>query len=173
MDYTVHGILQARILEWVAFPFSRGSSQPRDRTQVSSIAGRFFTSWATREAQEYLEVNIVTIWDRPPGVGVGCILTWDECVCVLNRFSCFWLFVAPWIVAYQAPLPMEILQARILEWVALPSSRGSSQTRDQTHIFCISCIGRWVLFPLVPPGNPEKLIRHKCLDGQKGQARQS
>ena len=50
MDYTVHGILQARILEWVAFPFSRGSSQPRDRTQVSCIAGRFFTSWSTREA---------------------------------------------------------------------------------------------------------------------------
>ena len=50
MDYTVHEILQARILEWVAFPFSRGSSQPRDRTQVSHIAGGFFTSWATREA---------------------------------------------------------------------------------------------------------------------------
>ena len=44
MDYTVHGILQARILEWVAFPFSRGSSQPRDQAQVSHIAGRFFTS---------------------------------------------------------------------------------------------------------------------------------
>ena len=44
MDYTVHGILQARILEWVAFPFSRGSSQPRDRTQVFCIAGRFFTN---------------------------------------------------------------------------------------------------------------------------------
>ena len=44
MDYTVHGILQARILEWLAFPFSRGSSQPRDQTQVSLIAGGFFTS---------------------------------------------------------------------------------------------------------------------------------
>ena len=44
MDYTVHGILQARILEWVAFPFSRGSSQPRDRAQVSHVAGGFFTS---------------------------------------------------------------------------------------------------------------------------------
>ena len=51
MDYTIHGILQARILEWVAFPFSRGSSQPRDQTQVSHIAGGFFTRWATREAQ--------------------------------------------------------------------------------------------------------------------------
>ena len=50
---SVHGILQARILEWVAFPFSRGSSQPKDRTQVSCIAGRFLTVWATREAQEY------------------------------------------------------------------------------------------------------------------------
>ena len=53
MDYTVHGILQARILEWVAFHFFRGSSQPRDQTRVSSIAGRFFTKRATREAQEY------------------------------------------------------------------------------------------------------------------------
>ena len=44
MDYTVLGILQARILEWVAFPFSRGPSQPRDQTQVSHIAGGFFTS---------------------------------------------------------------------------------------------------------------------------------
>ena len=43
-DYTVHGIPQARILEWVAFPFSRGSSQPRDQTQVSHIAGGLFTS---------------------------------------------------------------------------------------------------------------------------------
>ena len=47
MDYTAHGILQARILEWVAFPFSIGSSQPRDQTRVSWLAGRFFTSWAT------------------------------------------------------------------------------------------------------------------------------
>ena len=53
MDYTVHGILQARILEWVAISFSRGSSQTRDRTQVYHIAGRFFTSWAIREAQSY------------------------------------------------------------------------------------------------------------------------
>ena len=44
MDYTVHEILQARILEWVAIPFSGGSSQSRDQTQVSHIAGGFFTS---------------------------------------------------------------------------------------------------------------------------------
>ena len=53
MDYTVHGILQARTLEWVAFPFSRGSSRPRDWTQVSLSAGGFLTSWATRETQNF------------------------------------------------------------------------------------------------------------------------
>ena len=47
------GILQSRILDWVAMPSFRGSSQPRDQTQVSRIAGWFFTIWATREAQEY------------------------------------------------------------------------------------------------------------------------
>ena len=46
----VHGILQAKILEWVAISFSRGSSQPRDQTQVSCIAGRFFTHLAIRKA---------------------------------------------------------------------------------------------------------------------------
>ena len=47
---SLYGILQARILEWVAIPFSRGSSWPRDQTQVFHISGRFFTIWATREA---------------------------------------------------------------------------------------------------------------------------
>ena len=49
---SVHGIPQARLLEWVAVPFSRGSSQPRDQTQVSCIAGGFFTFWATGEAHK-------------------------------------------------------------------------------------------------------------------------
>ena len=56
MDYTVHGILKARILEWVAFPFSKGSSQKRDQTQASHTACGLFTSWATREAQDYWSV---------------------------------------------------------------------------------------------------------------------
>ena len=47
---SVHGILQVRILEWVAIPFSEGSSQSSDQTQASFIAARFFTLWATREA---------------------------------------------------------------------------------------------------------------------------
>ena len=53
-----HGILQARILEWVAFLFSRGSFQPRDWSQVSRITGRFFTNWAIREARENTNIKI-------------------------------------------------------------------------------------------------------------------
>ena len=64
MDYSppgssVHGILPARILEWVAISFSRGSSQPRDRTQVSCIADRCFILWATREAKQYFQCFII------------------------------------------------------------------------------------------------------------------
>ena len=57
------GIFQARILEWVAFPFSKESSQPRDWTQVSCIAGEFFTSWATRESLALTWV-LVSVYDR-------------------------------------------------------------------------------------------------------------
>ena len=52
---SVHGLFQARILEWVAYPFSRGSSQPRNQIQVSCIAGRFFTVWATRQARRHVK----------------------------------------------------------------------------------------------------------------------
>ena len=54
---SVHGVLQARMLEWVAISFSRRSSQPRNWTQVSCIAGRFFTDWAKREAWSGWEVE--------------------------------------------------------------------------------------------------------------------
>ena len=55
MDYTVYGILQVRILEWVAILFSRGSSQLKDQIRVSHIAGRFFTSWATGKPKPSLK----------------------------------------------------------------------------------------------------------------------
>ena len=72
MDYTVHGILQARILEWVAISFSRGSSQPRDQIQVSCITGGFFTSWATREPKN-------------TGVGSLSLLQWIFPIQELNQ----------------------------------------------------------------------------------------
>ena len=57
--FSVHGILQARILEWVAISFSRGSFRPRDRTQVSCIAGRRFNLWANiaKEINKYFKKN--------------------------------------------------------------------------------------------------------------------
>ena len=85
MDYTVHGILQARILEWVTFPFSRGSSQPRDRTQASCIAGGFFTSWATREAQEYwrwVSYPFSSRFSRPRN--------WTRVSCIAGGFFTNW-----------------------------------------------------------------------------------
>ena len=59
MYYTVHGILQAKILEWVAVPFSRGFSQPRDRTHVFCVAGGFFTSEATVGVKQCLALYVI------------------------------------------------------------------------------------------------------------------
>ena len=69
------GILQAWILEWVAMPFSRGSSQPRDQTQVSCITGKFFTSWATREPQfwGFPKIGLYSPWDTH-----GLYSPWDS-----------------------------------------------------------------------------------------------
>ena len=88
MDYMVHGILQARTLEWVAFLFSRGSSQPRDRTQVSCIAGGFFTSWATREA---------LLKDNIKSGNLGGLLHFFGFMLTAN------IFLAMWHVGYLFP----------------------------------------------------------------------
>ena len=112
MDYTVHGILQARILQWVAFPFSRGSSQPRDWTQVSYTAGRFFTSWATRETTivettfgwillELVAENILTqilfFWRWINNIISHIyLLLFSKCrLLLLSHFSCVWLCATP------------------------------------------------------------------------------
>ena len=79
----------------------------------------------------------------PCSLGVG---KRTECMCMLSHFSCVQLIVTLWTVACQAPLSLGILQARMLEWVAMPSSRESSWPRDRTHASYISCIGRWVIY---------------------------
>ena len=132
MDYRVHRILQTRLLEWVVFPFSRGSSQPRDQAQVSHIARRFFTSWVTREAQEYWSGEpIPSPVELPdPGIEPGsAALQADALPTGLpgkpKRKS-------PSSVQLCDPMDCHppgssfhgILQAIILEWVAIPFSRG-------------------------------------------------
>ena len=82
MDYPVHGILQARMLEWVAFPFFRGSYQTRDRTQVSGIAGGFFTNWTIREAQSDILAAIILQWSGREEAACG-LRHWFSLTCVL------------------------------------------------------------------------------------------
>ena len=102
---SVYGIFQARILEGIAISFSRGCSQPRDQTCISCIS----LYWQT---------------DSLPVRHLGK---------KVKPLSCVRLFATPWTVATRF-LVQGILQARILEWIAIPFSRGSSQPRDQTQV---------------------------------------
>ena len=99
MDYSlsgssVHGILQTRILEWVAFLFSRGSSWPRDRTWVSCTACRFFTIWAPRKP-----------------------------IVKVKSLSRVLLFVTPWTIAYQASPSMGFSRQEYQSGLPFPSPR--------------------------------------------------
>ena len=78
------------------------------------------------------------------------VLMHETSVCVLSHFSCVQLCETLWTVARQTPLPMGVLQARILEWVAMPSSRESSRPRDRTLISCMAS----GFFTAEPPGKP-------------------
>ena len=69
-----------------------------------------------------------------------------NCATVLSSFRHVQLFATPGMVAHQVPLTTGFLRQRILEWVAISSSKGSSQHRDQTHISYVSCTGRWFFF---------------------------
>ena len=73
-------------------------------------------------------------------------LDFYRCTCLLSHLSCVWLCTTLWPEARQAPLFMGILQARILKWVPMPSSRRSSWIRDWTRISYVSCIGRRILY---------------------------
>ena len=109
---SVHGIFQARILEQVDISYSRWSSWPRIETWVSSVS----LHW---------QVDLQCLGSPPSTLFCCSIMSYS--------------FI-PWTVARQAPLSMGILQARILERVVMPSSRGSSWPRDWNHIFC----GSWI-----------------------------
>ena len=70
-------------------------------------------------------------------------------LCLVDQ--CVQLSATPWTVAHQAALSMKLFQARILEWVAISSSRGSSWSRDWTHVSCVSCISRQIFYHLGSP----------------------
>ena len=123
MDYTVYRILQARILEWIAFPFSRGSSQPRNRIQVSHIA-------AAKSLQSCLTL-CDPIDSSPPGSTIPGILQARTLEWVAISFSNAWkwkvkvkslsrvrLLATPWTAAYQPPPSMEF--SRREYWSGVP-----------------------------------------------------
>ena len=83
MDYTVCGILQARILEWVAFPFSRGSSQPREWTQVSHIAGGFLSHQGSPRILEWVAYPFFNGSSQPRN--------WTGVPCIAGRFFTNWM----------------------------------------------------------------------------------
>ena len=131
----VHGIAQARILEWVSIPFSRGSSQPSDWTQVSCITGRFFTGWAIREAQ------IVGLKIHVSIFVVG------------QSLSHVWCFVTPWTAACQASLSFTIYQ-RLLTLMPLESVMPSNYL-----ILCCPRLFPPLIFPSIWVFSNESVLR--------------
>ena len=100
----VCGILQARTLEWVAFPFSRGSSQPRDWTQVSRIAGGFFASWATREAliSPQIKLHFTSLTSLTWYIFISVdTLGWEKFLNTEDTylFCCIFFFLIAWLYA--------------------------------------------------------------------------
>ena len=113
----VHGILQARILEWVAMPSARGSSPPKDQTQVSYTI--CIDRWVL-----YHWCHLGSPVMKPQWCWFSCAVVSDSC----DPLDCS-------LPGSSVP---GILQARTLEWVAVPSSRRSSQLRDRTRVSCIA-----------------------------------
>ena len=121
---SVHGIFQARILEWLPFPPPGDLPNPGIEPRSLTSAGGFFTTWATREAQRCVSVRLLQL----------CLTLCD-----------------PMDYSPLGSSVHGILQARTLEWVAMPFSRGSSGPRNWTCISPvspISCTGRRVLYHL-------------------------
>ena len=125
---SVHGILQARIVDWVAISFSRGSSRHREWTRVSHIGGRRFNFWATREPYTLFSL-------KKSEVTQSCLTLCDPMDCSLPGSSVHGIF-----------------QARVLDWVAISFSRGSSWPRDWTGFYLHS---RQTLYCLATMRNPQ------------------
>ena len=128
---SVHGILQARILERVAVPFSGGSSWPRDRTQVSRIMGRSFTIWATPEPRRAL---ILYYYSSPRSLcacmlSTGALSSWNTLLppCFIQLLSFKTQF-------RQSPLPSSRLNR-----VSAPPEGSQNKTACFYHIALLSC----------------------------------
>ena len=127
------------------------SSLSYSRSQIfKSLSAEALDSGEVGRSSSHCTVSkLLTHWLHERNIMVivlHCPVLWCLCAFVLSCCSRVWLFVTLWAIACQAPLSMGILQARILEWVAMPSSRGPFQTRDRTCVSYVSCTGRQVLY---------------------------
>ena len=139
---SVHGISQARILEWVAISYSRGSSWPRDWTHVSwcSWIGRWiFNHWATWEAPDHMVTLLLIIGANPILFTIPAKLFFSS----VQPLSCVWLFVTPWTVAHQAPPSMGFPRQEYWNGLPFPSPGDlpdpGIEPRSQT-LKAVSCI---------------------------------
>ena len=139
MDYSppgfsVLGIFQARILEWVVISSSRGSSWPRNPTWISCIsciAGEFFTTVPPEKLRQRTKCSVNAGFSLSlPHVLLGSAIASRPKKLVKVKVT----QLCPTICNPMGCIVDGILQARILEWVAFPFSRGSSQPRDRTHL---------------------------------------
>ena len=164
-DSSVCGILQARTLEWVAIPFSRGSSQPRDWTRIFSLAGRFFTVWATREAHKtyYLQNPPCTSLKSIP---IFVTYTRHTLICFLSLYIVlpFLKIYVNRIMQYVAPwVKLSFLQV----YVICSSLLLSSILLYEYHTFIYPFTSRWtfeflsVFFTII---NKVLWIFNLCMD---------
>ena len=186
---STHGILQARILKWVAIPFSRGSSQPRIQTHVSCIADRFFFFFYHLSHQGRLG----DVWGRENKnkqtkglMGFELLLkpyiwSWKEYICKFeycctqgiecmhplpSHFSCIWLFATLWTIAHQAPLSMGF--SRQEYWSGMPCPPTVDILNPNLPASaCLSCTaGKF--FTTAPPGTPITELSSHILSGSAG-----
>ena len=162
----VHGIFQARVLEWVAISFSRVSSQPRDQTWASRIVGRWFTIWATREEANPLISGFGSA--ELSNLNRTFIVEWGELFKISSEIICNFicthaklLQLCPTLCDTMDCSPPDcsvhgILQARILEWVAVPS------THSLLSLFDFECFPRSNLFSSGQLCNSQKFIQMKA-----------
>ena len=172
-DHTVHGILQARILGWAVFPFSWESSQPRDWTRVSCIAGAFFTNWAIREALRVAKTFLKKKKNKVLGPSLLYIKSyyksmvsntvWYRYMCMLSHFTHVQFFVTPCTVAYEAPLFMGFCRQEYRSGLPF-SSPGDLPNPgiEPASLVSPALAGRF--FAIVPPGKHWYRYRDSHID---------
>ena len=137
MDYnspgfSVHRILQAGILEWVAFSFSRGSLQPRDQTWVSCIAHRFFTVWTTRESCEWLRVfSFVKVYNWSCSLAMCKI----QCCQSSRREFKYMLLLPQWVGSNIAPYTFREYFSCLHVFMKLSQHSGTSSRGGESREF--------------------------------------